>query len=125
MMIKVKVIHNPKLNCFDEILATIARNEHRDFELFLSQAWGFTFLDSCKSTLIGDRINPNSKRNFDALSKYHGFQCEFMHSGKLNSDSVGTLLLNNQYVFAAVDAYFCNWDKNYLKLHNPQSYHYH
>ena len=118
-MIKVKVIHNPKLNCFDEILATIARNEHRDFELFLSQAWGFVFLNSCNSALLGDRISPNSERDFDALSKYHGIRCEFIHSRKLTADLLGTLFLNNRYIFAAIDTYFCSWDKNYLKLHNP------
>ena len=81
----MKIIQIKNQNCFDNLVATIAANEHKDYELMLSKSWGFDFNDSKES--VGEKIHYSSKNDFYMLRKFHGIEVLYIED-KLDRKSV-------------------------------------
>lgn len=114
-MINIIPLHNKKLNCFQDTVATIARYYNTDYELMLLNNWGFSFKQ-------GSHINPESINNLSLLEDYHGINVKFYYRKEieyiLNSIYLDTT--KNKPISAIVDTYYIPWDKNYGILHNPE-----
>ena len=117
-MISYQPLHNPKLNCSDDIIATIAKEENIDFELFLSESWGFQLLNN-DNGLIGNRIRSNSRNNFDILKNAHGITYKYVNL-IFKTTYLKEVFDKYKYISVCIDTYYCPWDKNYLTFHNPE-----
>lgn len=111
----MKIIQIKNQNCFDNLVATIAANEHKDYELMLSKSWGFDFNDSKES--VGEKIHYSSKNDFYMLRKFHGIEVLYIED-KFNLDVHNQYCEYYEYIGAAIDTFKCPWDKSYKKYHN-------
>lgn len=113
-----KTTYNANLNCFDNVIATIAKNEGLEFQLCLNTAWNFSF--KTNATTIGNGINISNSIDFNILSNIH--HLDVLHINKRFSiNFLKELFVKEKYICPNIDTFYCYWDKCYNMHHNTHT----
>lgn len=119
-MIDITPIHNEKLDCFQDTVATVASYYNADFELMCLNCWGFGFKQSEQN---GEYvIMPKSINNLTFLKQCHGIGIDFFSSEDVYSilEQIELQISKKNPIAVQVDAYYIPWDRSYQKLHNDR-----
>ena len=109
-------------DCFEGILACVAIYLNRRYEWMYLNEWKFRFEPPPNGTRYRLGLALDLYRNkVGPLVKYHGicyrqYPCENFE--KLR-DILAVKLAEKMPITVRADAYYCPWDKSYMKYHNP------
>jgi hypothetical protein len=72
LIININPVHCEGLNCFEEIIVTLASYYNVEYRCAFSGAWGFEFKpsDGAENSLLGERIGNGDSNILNMLYRY-------------------------------------------------------
>lgn len=121
MILDIKPVH--ELDCFGDIIASVALWWGRGYKLGYIGSWGFSY-EECKSNsrdfVLGKRIGPGSEDLLLNLERYHGIKI-IRHETKTIEEIFPIAikeLERNRPLGIYLDSFWNPWDQFYQKAHN-------
>ena len=121
MRVEIELINYHFCNCFEAVLANMAKWIGRDYELMYINEWDFSYYPPKD---LSNRLGRSLALHFDkrnALDRFYGikyveFTCDnFTEVLKLFKNELKS---NSKFPLARLDTYFLPWDKSYGRVHN-------
>lgn len=115
---EIKPITNPYLSCTQIAFATYARYNNRQYEMILSETWGFDFHDSEK--IFGESLHPGYQgRRRELFEKYHGIRVTDLpyESKKELCSKIYSYINKYGPMLLKCDIYNCSWNMAYRRDH--------
>ncbi|WP_110460823.1 BtrH N-terminal domain-containing protein [Ruminiclostridium sufflavum] len=123
MNIDINPVHCEGLNCFEDILVTMASHYKAEYRLAFSDAWGFEFKPSnvSDSSLLGERIGNDVRNITGLLYKYSNINVV-----RIDTENPTELLgVIKEYLAQEIplglfiDAFWCPWlQGRYQRVHD-------
>ncbi len=127
MFLDIKPVRNADYNCFDGIVASVAKYWNLDYIIMFLSVWGFRF-ESGKgknTTSMGERLDHGGKNNLiELLREYHGLNIECYYNSENSKilERIRAELSEGKPTAIGTDAFLCPWNPAYKKYHIPHFY---
>ncbi|MDR2410641.1 MAG: hypothetical protein LBE13_21365 [Bacteroidales bacterium] len=116
-MWNITSITAPQYSCEQSLLISFANYCGRDYQMILSDTWGFNY--TYKNKTIGEKISPGyGKARFDNYESFHGIK---IYDYQLQSPNELIKFVSQNIQSSPVmidfDTYNCPWNKLYKRKH--------
>ncbi len=123
MNININPVHCEGLNCFEDILITIASHYKIEYRLAFSGAWGFEFkpLEASNNLLLGERIGNDVRNLTNLLYKYCNVEVVRFDSGEPIEELkiIRKYLVQEIPIGVFIDTFWCPWlHGRYQRVHD-------
>lgn len=123
-MWQLQPVNKKTYNCFQFLIATVAKFYDYDYRLMMLELWGFTYDDSAEG-IIGDKLKLCWNYKIDRrkrLLNYHGLSFDTIIPKELDFNKFVCDNLSKWPVAVYIDSYDCSWVPFFQKLHRPHMF---
>jgi amino acid adenylation domain-containing protein len=118
-LLDLKPLHDGAFNCEQDLVATIAAWQGRNYQLMFVEAWGFDYRPDKPGsfTPYSQRIGADQGDEWKNLFQYHGMQV-FKYNDLTAAATLGIVkreLGTGRPVAVLLDTYWCPWDAGYQR----------
>lgn len=121
----IKQMHDEGLNCFQDLIQSVALWWGRSYELMFVDAWGFVYqsLNGKSGPRLGDRVGAGTGDYQKSLELYHGIHTEYYEKTVPEVlQIVQKELSEGRPVMIPMDSFFCPWDVGFQRNHSMHGF---